>query len=66
MIAGVIKGRPGTFVVIMSRERQRRTLLLFGALTIMHATLGNAWSAALNGVMCGFWLAMAIINRRGR
>lgn len=40
--------------------------LLFGAITIMHATQGNAWSAALNGVTCGIWLAMAIIDRRVR
>ncbi len=46
MIAGVIKGWPGTFVVIMSRERQRRTLLLFGALTF-YLVLQSGWWAWL-------------------
>jgi hypothetical protein len=40
--------------------------LLFGALTVMHAIQGNAWDAALNGVTCGIWLAMAITDRRVR
>ena len=38
--------------------------LLFGALTIMGAIQGNAWSAALSGVTCGMWLGAALLGDR--
>ena len=40
--------------------------LLFGAITIMCATQGNTWAAALNGVTCGMLLGEAILDRRVR
>lgn len=40
--------------------------LPFGVLTVMRAIQGDAWGAALNGVTCGMWLAMAITDRRVR
>ena len=39
-------------------------VLLFGALTVMHAILGNAWAAATSGVVCGIWLGIAIFGDR--
>ena len=36
--------------------------LLFGALTLLGATQGDAWAAALSGVTCGLWLGRALTS----